>query len=647
MASLLIVWFGIHELSKVPSGNIQGFAMVGTGMLILAWDLVNSPAPLADINANSIPAKTSHRLDPFVQARLNRPILYLGIIIGVIAILLSSNPALKPWPILIIWVIGIVLFLIGSSSQGSSFSMTRTTLHTLGWAKKFRWEILAVLVLTVLAFLARGIAVDTIPHNVHGDEGEMGLLARAVIRGELRDPFTLVFLSHPSLWFFIQALALQVFGNNIMGLRLLSALIGALTVPALYVFARPLYGFAVTILATTLLAFYHFHIHFSRVGLNNIADPLMMLLTLTALFHGYRKRSLMSFALAGVLMGFAQYLYFGTRFILVVTAAFVGFLLIKQGRQRKEFIAPIAWLVIGFLVSTGPLLRLYLAHPDAYVARLVARGVFQNEALSGLQANGQSLLTALLSHAYRSFGLFTSVNERGPFYNLGTPLLTNGMELLFIIGIVLALLNWRKLENFVLLIWVGGTAFFAGFLFDAPEGQRYLIATPALCILMALALVQVGLRLSQILAALQPWWTTGLVVAVAAFSLWNLDFYFNVYTLRNSYTYTPMMTDIGYYLRAQAGKRYTYAFTTPYLYFNYATIKFIANDPPGIDILDPLRSTTDLPETPTGLLPVFIFIPNRLNELEVVKKQFPVGELKRFSRPQLGGEVYLYIYEPR
>jgi hypothetical protein len=164
---------------------------------------------------------------------------------------------------------------------------------------------------------------------------------------------------------------------------------------------------------------------------------------------------------------------------------------------------------------------------------------------------------------------------------------------------------------------------------------------------MALALVQVRVLSSKILAASQRVWAVGVAIAVAALALWNVYFYFNIYTPRNSYTYTPIMTDIGYYLRAQAGKRYAYAFTTPYIYLNYATIEFIANDPPGMDVLDPLTSITDLPETPGGLRPVFIFVPDRLNELEVVKQQYPDGELRKFSHSPTPGKVYLYIYEPR
>jgi 4-amino-4-deoxy-L-arabinose transferase-like glycosyltransferase len=507
-----------------------------------------------------------------------------------------------------------------------------------------------VLALTISAFLCRGIALGTIPHNVHGDEGEMGLLARAILRGELRDPFTTAFLSHPSLWFFIQALALHLFGNTIAGLRMLSAVIGALTIPALYAFARPLYGRLAAILSATLLTFFHFHLHYSRIGLNNIADPLMMLLTLAAFFYSYRKRSAVGFALAGVWMGLAQYFYFGTRLILVIVFVLLVFLAIRERHQLLTFLEHIVLMGIGFLVAAGPLVRYYATHPEVYYGRMLERGLFQNGAIRvpDLQANGQSLFQALLGHAYRTFGLYVSVEELDPFYNSATPIMNHGMELLFLIGVVLVVLNWRKMENFVLLIWVVATAIFGGFLFsDGLQGQRYLIAAPALCILMALAMVQISALLSPILGLSQIQRRGVIALMVAAYTAWNLYFYFGIYTPLNSYAYNPTATEIATYLHNRAGQTFAYMFTPTNLYLNYATIKFIADDPPGMDVLDPLTSITALPEPPVGLRPVFIFIPERLNELAVVKQRYPNGNLREYARPQDPQHPYVYIYEPQ
>jgi dolichyl-phosphate-mannose-protein mannosyltransferase len=645
---LLSAWFGVQELSQVPLGNIQGLAMVGTGMLILAWVVVHPLKPLREVAEDSLLKRIAVRLDPLAQGMLNRPLIYAGMLVGGLAVPLSSNLAFQPWPVLIIWAAGILLFLVGTAQPGILLELRGSVPRLVEGIKAAKWELLAVLALTGFAFLCRGVAVGTIPRNFHGDEGEMGLLARAVLRGELREPFATGFLGHPTLWFFMQALSLRLFGNTIAGLRMLSALLGALAIPALYILVRPLYGRTAAILSAILLTFYHFHIQFSRIGLNNIADPLMMLGTLAAFFHGYRKRSLLSFALAGVLLGLAQYFYFGTRLILIVIFVLLVYLAIKERHRLRNFLGPIEVMGIGFFLSVGPLVRHYLTHPEIYFARMNEYGWIQRGTIPDLQANGQSLLTALMGHAYRSFGLFVTYNEHSPFYDSGIPLLSHGMELLFIVGLVLVLLNLSKLESFALLIWVIGTALFGGFLlWDAPQGQRYLIAAPALCILMALALIQVSQLVGQILG-LSRYVQVGLTsLIVVAFSLWNLYFYFYIYTPLNRYALTPTATDIGYYLQKQTGQSYAYMFTPPYLYLEYATIKFVADDPPGANVYDPISSITDLPDPPAGLRPVFIFIPDRLNELQVIKESYPQGELRTYSRPPNLDQPYLYVYEPR
>jgi len=646
--SLLSVWLGVHQLSQVPVGSLAGVAMVSLGMLILAWLIIHPLEPLTHLEENSWQGRIAGRFDAVAQAILMRPLIIAGLFVGLLTVAASTQPALQPGPILILWSAGILLFLVGTMTPGFQRKTRETLTRAVEWTRASRWELFAMIALTIFAFLTREIAIGSVPHNVHGDEGEMGLLARAVLRGELRDPFGTAFLGHPSLWFFIQALALRLFGDSITGLRTLSALIGALAVPTLYVFARPLYGRLTAFLAAVLLTFYHVHIHYSRVGLNNIVDPLMMLVTLAAFFHGYRQRSLGSFALAGVLIGMAQYFYYGTRLILVIMFVLLIYVCIKERRQLQSFFGSIAVMGIGFLITVGPLMRYYLANPLVYYARMIEHGLIQRGNIPDLQANGQALPLALLEHAYRSFGLFVTYNEHSPFYDSGLPLLSHGMELLFIVGIVLILLALNKTENFALLIWISGTAFFGGFLlWDSPQGQRYLIATPALCLLMALAMMQINALLSQFMGLSQHFQAGLIALMVAAFTLWNLYFYFCIYTPLNIYASNPTATEIGYYLQHQEGRSYTYLLTPPVLYLEHGTIKFLAKDPAGIDVPDPITSMTGFQDPPIGLHPVFIFIPERLNELNIVKQRYPDGKLKEFYRPQDSANPYLYIYEPR
>jgi hypothetical protein len=115
----------------------------------------------------------------------------------------EASSAYRPWPVLGLWLASIALFLLGVLC----FDEGRRKLGRLSIP---RWEWAAIGVLTVIALLVRVIAMGHVPHNCSGDEGAMGLQARAVLEGRLRDPFTSGWLSHPTLWFYVQAASLRV-----------------------------------------------------------------------------------------------------------------------------------------------------------------------------------------------------------------------------------------------------------------------------------------------------------------------------------------------------------------------------------------------------------------------------------------------------
>jgi hypothetical protein len=304
-------------------------------------------------------------------------------------------------------------------------------------------------------------------------------------------------------------------------------------------------------------------------------------------------------------------------------------------------------MVVGFILSGGPLFRYYLTHPDTFAGRVVEHGLLQNGNFVNLPVNGQSLFVALLHHAYDTFGYFIALDEHSPFYDAGIPLLDHGMDVLFILSLVLLLLNWQKIEYMVLLLWVGGTALFGGFLlWDYPQSSRYVIAAPALCVLMALALAKIGSLLSQ-MVALPRWSSSIIAVVVLGLMFWNVYFYFGLYTPRNTYASAQEVTEIANYLRPQAGDRYVYMFTSPYFYLNHGTIRFVGKDPEGTDIVDPITSITAVPDPPSGLQPLFIFVPDRLSELEIVKQRYPDGQLQEYRIQPGNDRTIMYIYEPR
>src|SRR5689334_14099989 len=122
-----------------------------------------------------------------------------SVVVGGAAHWVAGNPAWLPWPALIAWAAAIGLLLAGAwllGPQRPAFALARL--------RGARWELSAVAGITLLALLLRTAALDSIPYNFGGDEGEMGSMARMVLSGELRDPFATGWMSHPMLWFFAQ-----------------------------------------------------------------------------------------------------------------------------------------------------------------------------------------------------------------------------------------------------------------------------------------------------------------------------------------------------------------------------------------------------------------------------------------------------------
>ena len=157
--------------------------------------------------------------------------------------------------------------------------------------------------LLLVAFVVRAAALGRVPVNLSGDEGTFLLAGLRLIERPLANPFATGWLSHPTLSFLVYAVGMRLFGATVAGARMLSAGLGTLTVLTTFLLARHLGGRRTGWLAALLLTFSHYHIHYSRIALNNILDPLIGTLALwlvwVAMQPGRRSSSENQFQVAG------------------------------------------------------------------------------------------------------------------------------------------------------------------------------------------------------------------------------------------------------------------------------------------------------------------------------------------------------------
>jgi 4-amino-4-deoxy-L-arabinose transferase-like glycosyltransferase len=193
------------------------------------------------------------------------------------------------------------------------------------------------LALVLVALLLRVPFLETVPGGLHVDEAGIADFSQRHVfprPGETVNPFRTGPASQPSLYHYLLRLSMAVGGLSIFGLRLSSALAGAAGVLATYWLVSVLHNRRTAVITAIIMTTYHYHIHWSRIGLNNIWDTLWVPLMLAPFAWGWRKGWSGGAILSGIAVGLSQYFYAGSRLGLILLAFLI--LQLFHGRSFRK-----------------------------------------------------------------------------------------------------------------------------------------------------------------------------------------------------------------------------------------------------------------------------------------------------------------------
>jgi len=374
--------------------------------------------------------------------------------------------------------------------------------------------------LTLAALLLRVTSLETIPGGLHVDEYGVASFALQHLfpaSGGTHNPFITGPASHPALYHYLIRISLDVFGITITGLRISSALAGTVAVLATYAAVSLWHDRRTALFAAAIMTAYHVHVHWSRLGLNNIWDTVWVPAMLAAFLWGWRRGWSGGAVLAGLALGLSQYFYPGGR-IGILLLAFAIFSLWQQGADRRQLLVHTGKMLVTAACVAAPLAMFALRDPANFLLRMRQVFAWQPEAIKIL-THGQPDLPAFFWHQLtHSLGAFTTYPDNAGFYAPGVPLLIGLAVPLFVIGIAWSI--WSRRSRSMPVLWIVLTAFLGGFLLaDPPSSSHYVVAIPAICWLVAMPLswlVENGRR---------PW----AVIALLAIVAMDLVFYFAVY----------------------------------------------------------------------------------------------------------------------
>ncbi len=574
--------------------------------------------------------------------RLGALVVGLVLITYVTAAANSRHHNMAFGDLLILWAVSIALAVAAFVDwRGLPDGLRR------GWAglRRHSFEASLVGALVAATFLLRAINLEGIPFVLGGDEASMGLEAVRTMEGKLNNPFATGWLSHPTLYFFLLSIPLRLFGTSTSALRLLSPLCSAGIALLLYLFARRYYGRRIALLATIYFSAYHFAIHYGRLAMNNIWDPFFALGVLYFLTRGLEEKRRGFLAIAGALAGLCVYFYMGARLIPFIVLVY----LVHWALSERDFLRDhlVHLLIVGLVavVAALPLLVFWSRHPQDMVARWNLLGIFPSGWVKQTQAStGRSVFSIVFEQFLKSVLAYNYYPDPTFWYHPQIPLLQFIPSIFFVFGLTYALWQWRKREYFLLVAWYLLVIIFGGTLLEnPPSSMRLVLSIPPAVLCLALGVMKLASYVQRVLAPPRHTASALALVLVLLMSYQSAYFYFGKYTPSRVYAghNTEVADRMGKYLRVLGPSYRCYFFGAPRMYYGFATIPFLAPGVQGTDVTQPLKSEAELKTSPGPA--VFVFLPERRGEMEIVLRIYPEGLLREFRDQK--GQILFIAYE--
>lgn len=239
-------------------------------------------------------------------------------------------------------------------------------------------SIFYLLGIVVLGFLLRVIFLGTIPNGFFPDEASNAYDAYSIIH-TLRDQYGKFLPAYfksandyrEGLYMYLMVPFIKVFGLNIFGSRITSAVIGTLTIVVLYYLTKEIFSQNVALFSALFLAISPWHIHFSRITFRAILFPLLFCFVLLIFLRGLKRPKLIP--ISGLLFAVSIYTFYSAR--VFVPLFMIGLVVIYRQYLIKHKNQTILALILFTILFTPQFI--YQLSPQG-MARANEVGLLEN-----------------------------------------------------------------------------------------------------------------------------------------------------------------------------------------------------------------------------------------------------------------------------
>ncbi len=308
-----------------------------------------------------------------------------------------------------------------------------------------RWQ--PILLALLLVILGAGVGLyhlDTVPPRISADEYSTASEVFEILHGKGPPLFGLDWKPMPALTEHVTALLMRAVGPTILGMRLLSILLGILAAVLLFSILRWSCSTLVAWVTAALMLCNPWFLNFMRSGWENLHVGAYWLLLTWCFFSGLRARrwTWLYYAGAGVALALSFYGYFAGRLILLSWLLYFPAAKLFSGRSWRHVITAYAVTSLTAAALFAPELPVVFRQWDRFQGRVRNVSIFSVDPAQHGYSSHLAMAAGQLARTARYLtigmpigGVHYAPSARPPFYPLLVPFL--------LIGMARAAIRWR------------------------------------------------------------------------------------------------------------------------------------------------------------------------------------------------------------
>ncbi len=381
-------------------------------------------------------------------------------------------------------------------------------------------EVLIVLLITFVALIIRVYKLDEIPPGNWYDEAINGLDALSILKSKI-PPIFFSTEGHPreALYMYLTLLTFKIFGVSYITLRLTSVIVGTLTIPILYLFAKEFFDRKTAFLSIIILTVFRWHIHFSRLAFRTVLTPLFLLLVFYFLKKGFVKKKTIFFIVAGICFGLGFYTYLAFRLIILILVIY----LIAEFRKYsvKEYSRYLFLFILSAIIIFVPLLVDYVIHPFHLFGRSQEISLFKNGFADGINLILLNMKNVAMMFAFKGDHV---AKHNIPFKPVFDPIIA----MIFYLGLTMSILKMKKSPSYLLIVsWFFVMLLTTILSYGSPNMLRSFAITPVCAIFIAIGIYTITDKMKNKFSSHLS--VIFIVIILCYFSLIELHRYFVIW----------------------------------------------------------------------------------------------------------------------